>query len=558
MLRAALYARYSTDEQRPESIADQVETCRRFCAAKGWTVVDTYADAAMSGSSSSRPEFERLKRDAELKRFDIVVVEALDRLSRRLADVAAFHDVLSFRGQKLHACDKGEISPLLAGILGAVAQGFLEDLKVKTKRGLRGRILSGMSAGGLGYGYKADPAKPGTREIVQNEADQVRLIFTLYASGMPPRTIAAKLNADGIAGPGGRLWGDTTIRGQVDRGTGLLNNAAYVGRLEWNRCSYTRDPSTGHRVARPNPREEWEVMDVPELRIVDDELWDRVKRQQEAVRTQMARTEDGHALNRSHRKRYILSGLIMCGQCGATYAIRNSTYYGCSTNRSHGTCTNSQLVNRRQLEASVAEALRSQWLTVANIELLHRELEKAQAEDADGREGVLAGLRASLTQARSKVERVVSAIADLGHSQALLDKLALLEKEAARLTTQIATEEAVRSPAPPPERHQVEAALETIAANLHLIFDEVDDPTIVDLKESVRAMIEKIVVMPQEGAPARIEIHGRFAGVMAAAGLLEGYEEQVTPDARTPPSCDEGVVLSVVAGAGFEPAAFRL
>lgn len=106
-------------------------------------------------------------------------------------------------------------------------------------------------------------------------------------------------------------WGDTTIRGQADRSTGLLNNAAYVGRLEWNRCSYTRGPSTGRRVTRPNPREEWEVTDAPELRIVDDKLWDRVKRQQKAVRTKMARTADGNALNRAHRKRHILSGLII-------------------------------------------------------------------------------------------------------------------------------------------------------------------------------------------------------------------------------------------------------
>ena len=58
-----------------------------------------------------------------------------------------------------------------------------------------------------------------------------------------------------MAGPDGRPWGDTTIRGQADRGTGLLNNALYVGRLEWNRCSYVKDPRTGKRVARPNPRE---------------------------------------------------------------------------------------------------------------------------------------------------------------------------------------------------------------------------------------------------------------------------------------------------------------
>ena len=71
-----------------------------------------------------------------------------------------------------------------------------------------------------------------------------------------PRAIVATLNLEYVPGPGGRPWGDTTIRGQIDRGTGILNNAAYVGRIEWNRCSYVRDPSTGKRVARPNPHDE--------------------------------------------------------------------------------------------------------------------------------------------------------------------------------------------------------------------------------------------------------------------------------------------------------------
>ena len=89
-------------------------------------------------------------------------------------------------------------------------------------------------------------------------------------------------------------------------------------------------------------------------------------------------------------------------------------------------------------------------------------------------------------------------------------------------------------------------------------FAEVDDPTIVDLKESVRAMIEKIVVWPQEEAPSRIELQGRFAGVMAATGLLESYEEREPANANSPVSCEAGELHSLVAGAGFEPAAFRL
>ncbi len=242
-----VYARYSTDEQRSESIEDQLETCRRFCVSKGWTVADIYVDAAMSGSTSRRPEFERLKQDAERGKFDIVVVESLDRLSRRLSDVAAFHDRISFKGQKLFACDRGEISPLLAGILGAVAQGFLDDLKVKTKRGLRGKILSGLAAGGLGFGYRVDPNVLGGRQIDAAEAQVVRRIFTMYAAGASPRTIAATLNKDAIPGPGGRVWGDTTIRGQTDRGTGILNNSAYVGRI----VSLRRGPSCA-RVAWHN------------------------------------------------------------------------------------------------------------------------------------------------------------------------------------------------------------------------------------------------------------------------------------------------------------------
>jgi hypothetical protein len=71
-----------------------------------------------------------------------------------------------------------------------------------------------------------------------------------------------------------------TDRGHADRGTGILNNALYVGRPEWNRCSYIKYPRTGGRVARPNPRDEWEIVEVLDLRIVDDALWERVKERQ--------------------------------------------------------------------------------------------------------------------------------------------------------------------------------------------------------------------------------------------------------------------------------------
>lgn len=96
MLRAVIYARYSSDHQREASIEDQLEVCRRYAERQGWKIVEVYADQALSGASRFRPAFQQMLADAEQRRFDVIVVEALDRLSRKLADVADLHDRLSF------------------------------------------------------------------------------------------------------------------------------------------------------------------------------------------------------------------------------------------------------------------------------------------------------------------------------------------------------------------------------------------------------------------------------------------------------------------------------
>jgi len=167
----------------------------------------------------------------------------------------------------------------------------------------------------------ASAAAPGERRINLIEAAVVRRIFQEYAAGRSPLAIASTLNTEGVPGPGGRPWADSTIRGQVDRGTGLLNNALYGGRLEWNRGGYVKDPRTGKRVARPNPADKWEVVAVPELRIVDDELWNKVKARQREVRNEIGRDAGGNALNRAHRRRFLLSGLLVCRDCGGAYTI---------------------------------------------------------------------------------------------------------------------------------------------------------------------------------------------------------------------------------------------
>ena len=129
---------------------------------------------------------------------------------------------------------------------------YLKDLADKTRRGLRGRVEAGKSGGGNSYGYDvvrglgADGLPlTGERRINAREAAIVRRIFEEYAAGVSPRAIAKRLNAEGVLGPSGKAWGPSTIHGNRQRGSGILNNELYIGRLVWNRLRYVKDPEGG-------------------------------------------------------------------------------------------------------------------------------------------------------------------------------------------------------------------------------------------------------------------------------------------------------------------------
>src|SRR5215211_199547 len=272
----------------------------------------------MSGASHLRPGYQKLLESARNGDFDIVLAEALDRISRDQEHVASFFKLMSFAGIRIVTLAEGEITELHVGLKGTMNALFLKDLADKTRRGLRGRVEQGRSGGGLCYGYTiVDNGERGGREVCQAEAAVVCRIFADCAAGKSPRRIAAELNREGILGPGGRPWGDTTIRGHALRGRGVLRNELYVGRLVWNRLRYTKDPSTGRRVSRINPREHWVSRDVPELRIVDDNLWNCVQTRLGAI-TQ----SDGVAKARAtkfwtrRRPQHLLTGKAVCGICG--------------------------------------------------------------------------------------------------------------------------------------------------------------------------------------------------------------------------------------------------
>ena len=369
MPTVALYARYSSDNQRDASIEDQLRICRERAEREGWRILDSYCDRSISGASLIRPGIQALMADAQAHRFDIVLAESLDRISRDQEDIAGIYKRFSFAGVRMVTLSEGDISELHIGLKGTMGALYLKDLADKTRRGLRGRVEAGKSGGGNSYGYsvvrKRGPDGElvrGDREIDTAEAQIVRRIFTDYAAGKSPRAIAHELNAEDIAGPRGTGWGPSTLHGNVKRGNGVLNNELYIGRLVWNRQRFLKDPETGKRVSRLNPENEWVIQDVPELRIIDDKLWLTVKERQAAIRKRYV-SEDGNGLTATRRKRCLFSGLIKCANCGGGYSLVYRDVFGCSTVKNKGTCSNTVRITRQELETRILNALRNHLMT---------------------------------------------------------------------------------------------------------------------------------------------------------------------------------------------------
>ena len=164
-MRAALYARYSSDNQREASIADQLRSCRLHAERQGWTIVEEYSDHAVSGASMIRAGVQALLGDALRRRFDVVLTESLDRLSRDQEDIAGFYKRTLFAGIKIVTLAEGEISELHVGLKGTMGALYLKDLALKTRRGLEGRVRAGRSGGGSATAITshARPTPPATR-----------------------------------------------------------------------------------------------------------------------------------------------------------------------------------------------------------------------------------------------------------------------------------------------------------------------------------------------------------------------------------------------------------
>jgi DNA invertase Pin-like site-specific DNA recombinase len=436
--RAAIYARFSTDLQADRSIDDQVDVCRTYAERNGMTVVSIFSDRALSGSSVyQRHGMQDLLTAARDRRFDVMIAETMSRVGRDEEDRAAIRKRLTFAGISIMTPVDGVVTRLTDGIKAVIDSQYIEDLKVMIRRGLSGVVRDGRSAGGRAYGYRPVPGKPGELAIVEEEAEIVRRIFSDFVAGRTPRDIAVALNRNGIRPPRGARWNASAIGGSASRASGILRNSIYAGRIVWNKVRMVRDPDTGRRVSRVNPRDEWQSVEVPGIAIISDDLFAAAER----------RLKERGRMRPEYQRRpkHLLSGLLCCGVCGAGMSVNGVDRSGririrCTAKAESGTCPDARTFYLDTVERAVLDGLKSELTTpdmiAEYVRTYHDERKRLAGESH--RERMKIDRR--LPQIERELTRAVDAIVKgIGDAAAMGAKTKQLAAEREELTSRRAS-----------------------------------------------------------------------------------------------------------------------
>lgn len=313
----AAYARYSSEDQKPTSIDDQLRRCREVANKLGLSIDErrTFTDSALSGRDTKRAGYKALKQAAEDKLFDVLIVDELSRLGRDMLESMAFALMLTKQHLRLVTCDGLDTNdpnwrlPFIVKSFSAEQE--VEQLAWRVRRGIDGALERGGQVGPPPYGYRLARRTTGARgcrwEIVEAEATIVREIFDLRVKGRSCNQIAEELESRGVPPKGAdrrngsRMWRPAAVHN-------LIRNTIYRGVLERGTSSYSRTK------ARKRGKEvEATTYSRPEYRLVDDTTWFLANQQSDITgASRRARWGTG---------RRLLSGLVSCGECGSTIAI---------------------------------------------------------------------------------------------------------------------------------------------------------------------------------------------------------------------------------------------
>lgn len=521
-MKVALYARYSSDNQKESSITQQFRNCEEFASRfEGWKITHRYKDEAISGATSEREDYQAMLRDGQKGQFDVLLVDALSRLSRDQMETEKARRRLVHWGVRLIAVSDGvdteqEGHEVLSGFKGIMNEQYRAVLRKETRRGLRNQALIGFHTGGRTYGYRhvritdqskqdcyGEPELLGVkREIDSQQAPVVVKIFTSYDKGLSPRQIVAELNRLEIPSPGASYrrrqpsvrygtWAVTVLHG-------ILRNLIYVGRQIWNRRQWTRDPDTNRKSPRMRPETEWVVSEHEELRIIPQDLWDRV---QQRIKDQAL---GKWSSNKPRSPKYLLSSLLKCEVCGANFVMQSYYQYGCAGHKDRGpsVCHNSLRVSRILAEEKILASLKRDLFTQEGVDLFIKEATKFLTERTRQRQPK----RDRLAEVEVEIANITKAIKAGILTPTTKSELEKAEAERTRL--QRTREERIDNVLTvlPRAKERYQTLIEGIG--------ELSAKHLPQAREQVRALVGEILLKPSPEGHLVATLTGRYEGLV--------------------------------------------
>lgn len=430
-MNAAAYVRYSSDNQREESIDAQIRAIKEYAAREGHVVVKIYSDEARSATTDNRPRFRQMIEDAELGIFECVLVHKLDRFARDRYDSAFYKRRLKICGVRLisvleNLSDSPE-SIILESVLEGMAEYYSKNLAREVMKGLLETAYQCKHTGGippLGY----DVADDKSYVINPFEAEAVRMIFNMYLGGSGYSAIIDALGAAGHKGKRGAPIGKNSIHD-------ILCNEKYTGTYIFNRsAAKVAGKRNNHRA-----KKEEEIIRIPGGMpvIISMEDWEKVRDRMEKNKRRTA--------SYKAKRLYMLSGLARCGECGGAMNGNSSmaghqkevyAYYECAAKKRKRTCSMAA-VNRDVLERAVIEELYSSLFSPAVIgkttDQIYNHLQGRRVEIP----AHLKAMKNQFAEVTKEIDHIVKAVGKGLFHESMVSRMDELEASKATLSVRI-------------------------------------------------------------------------------------------------------------------------
>lgn len=432
MKKIAIYARYSSDNQREESIEAQIRAINEFCEKNNYKVIKIYTDEAKSATSDNRPEFQQMIKDSNTGIFDIVVVHKLDRFSRDRYDSAFYKRELKKNNVQLVSVlenlDDSPESIILESVLEGMAEYYSANLSREVMKGMKETAYQCKHTGGIPpLGYNVDKDK---NYIINDlEADIVKAIFEMCYKGNSYSEILDYLKSNGLKTKLGKDFSRSSLNN-------ILRNEKYCGTYVFNK---TGQKIRGKRNIYNKSEEEIIRIENGIPAIVSTDIFN-------AIQKKMDTSSQSDKAAKKSIETYMLSGKIFCGECGSRmkgnkrFSGRNKNKYvtyDCSNRRDKKGCT-AKSINRDLVEGMIIEFLEEDFFSYSNIDNLADKLIESNKKINYGVPQTINAHTYKLKQIQKKIDNIIDAISNGMFHISMKEKMDNLEKEKASYESKIA------------------------------------------------------------------------------------------------------------------------